>query len=108
MADNHLKGRSVGKSEFLTRDESHPITGMKYRHYEGKIYLVMFLAMNAETKEGLVIYRLADYSEEKIHARSVQSWCGRVEDAPRFTRLYPAGRGYLPSSSSRPANEQVG
>lgn len=59
-----------------------------YRHYKGRLYLVIDCATHTETGEELVIYR-ALYGEYGLWARPKKMFLGKVtvdgREIPRFT-----------------------
>lgn len=58
-----------------------------YKHYKNKLYKVLFIATNSETKEDEVVYQ-AMYGDEKIWVRSLAMFLEEVEvdgeKMPRF------------------------
>ena len=62
----------------------------KYRHYKGKEYEVLAVALHSETMERMVVYR-ALYGEGQVWVRPAAMWAEIVEtDAgkvPRFIRI---------------------
>jgi hypothetical protein len=66
-----------------------------YRHYKGKVYMVLAIAKHSETLENLIMYR-AMYDDEKFGpyaywVRPVEMFLEEVEVdgqmVPRFTRM---------------------
>lgn len=53
-------------------------TGSKYRHFKGKEYLVLYMAMHSETLEELVVYQ-ALYGEFGIWVRPLTMFLEQVE-----------------------------
>src|SRR5262245_53348151 len=74
----------------------------RYRHYKGKEYTVLGVALHSETKEELVIYR-PEYGERGLWVRPKQMFLETLEvdgrPVPRFQHI--AGQG----DGSRPAVE---
>ena len=62
----------------------------RYRHFKGKEYEVLSLALHSETLEPMVVYR-ALYDEGTIWVRPAAMWNEPVERdgivQPRFTRI---------------------
>lgn len=62
----------------------------RYRHFEGKEYLVLYTARHSETLEPMVVYQ-ALYGERGIWVRPAAMWGEHVEregySGPRFTYL---------------------
>jgi hypothetical protein len=62
----------------------------RYRHYKGKIYIVLGVARHSETGEELVVYR-QDYGAHELWVRPKQMFLGTVhvngEQRPRFECL---------------------
>lgn len=50
----------------------------KYKHFKGKMYQVLFIAIHSETEEPLVIYK-ALYGEYQIWARPLKMFTEIVE-----------------------------
>ena len=62
----------------------------KYRHYKGKLYEVLGVALHEETLEKLVVYR-ALYGRRQLWARPLNVFIGKVivngSKMPRFRRI---------------------
>ena len=62
----------------------------RYRHFKGKDYEVMGVAVHSETLEPMVVYR-ALYGEGGLWVRPAAMWSEQVEregySGPRFTFL---------------------
>ena len=62
----------------------------RYRHYKGKEYTVLGVALHSETKEELVVYR-QEYGEHGLWVRPKQMFLETVkvdgQDVPRFQHL---------------------
>ena len=62
----------------------------RYRHFKGKEYEVMGVAVHSETLEPMVVYR-ALYGEGGLWVRPAAMWSEQVEregySGPRFTFL---------------------
>jgi hypothetical protein len=52
--------------------------GIRYRHFKGKEYLVLYLAKNSETLEDMVVYR-ALYGERGVWVRPLSMFLESVE-----------------------------
>jgi hypothetical protein len=92
-----------------------PLVGEIYRHYKGNFYEIVAKATHTETKEELVIYRCVavvsdvnqritlDHSNEynrvvslnKLWARPVKMFMGRVEHNPALYRFYQIEKDYF-------------
>lgn len=61
----------------------------KYRHFKGKEYLVLDVALHTETEEELVIYR-ALYGKCKLYARPKEIFLSKVdkEKYPKVEQEY--------------------
>ena len=70
----------------MTREEALPkiLVGGRYQHYKGGIYIVDFLAINAETNEPMVVYHSNESNE--TYTRPVERWLENV-NVPRFKLL---------------------
>lgn len=69
------------------------IPGKYYRHFKGKIYKVIGIALHTETNEQLVIYQ-AQYDDFKLFARPLEMFAGLVDpteypDAKQRYRFEP-------------------
>ena len=64
----------------------------RYRHFKGKEYEVLCLAMHSETMEKMVVYR-ALYGERGVWVRPASMWNETVtrdgKTYRRFTRIEP-------------------
>ena len=62
----------------------------RYRHYKGKEYMVLGVALHSETQEELVVYR-QEYGDQRLWVRPKQMFQETVEvdgqAAPRFQYL---------------------
>ena len=62
----------------------------RYRHYKGKEYTVLGVALHSETQEELVVYR-QEYSDHGLWVRPKQMFLETVEvdgqAVPRFQHL---------------------
>ena len=62
----------------------------RYRHYKGKEYTVLGVALHSETKEELVVYR-QEYGEHGLWVRPKEMFLETVkvdgQDVPRFQHL---------------------
>ena len=62
----------------------------RYRHYKGKEYTVLGVALHSETQEELVVYR-QEYGEDRLWVRPKQMFQETVEVdgqvVPRFQYL---------------------
>jgi hypothetical protein len=72
---------------------SHPMTTVqpgRYRHYKGKEYPVLGVALHSETQEELVVYR-QEYGDHGLWVRPKQMFLETVEvdgqAEPRFQYL---------------------
>ena len=65
----------------------------RYRHFKGREYLVMGLALHSETLERMVVYK-ALYDDEALWVRPLSMWTElvSVDDrlVPRFTWIADA------------------
>lgn len=69
----------------------------RYRHYKGKDYEVIGLALHSETNEKMVVYRALykseEFGENAIWVRPLSSFTETVEfegkPVPRFTKIEP-------------------
>jgi hypothetical protein len=65
----------------------------RYRHYKGKLYVVLGVARHSETEEELVVYR-QDYGERALWVRPKAMFEETIEvngrRIPRFDFLGPA------------------
>ena len=65
----------------------------RYRHFKGREYLVIGLALHSETLETMVVYK-ALYDDEALWVRPISMWTERaaVEDrlVQRFTWIAEA------------------
>ena len=59
-------------------EQASPVITGRYRHFKGKEYEVLGLALHSETLEEMVIYR-ALYSDGKIWVRPLSMWNETVE-----------------------------
>ena len=63
-----------------------------YRHFQGGIYEVLFVAKNSETLEDMVVYR-ANYGEHGVWVRPLSMWNETVErDGKTFKRFEYIGK----------------
>lgn len=67
----------------------------RYRHYKGKVYIVMGVARHSETEEELVVYR-QDYGDHDLWVRPKSMFLERVEVdghlQPRFHLIEANGQ----------------
>lgn len=61
-----------------TADELAGIKPGRYRHFKGNEYEVLYVAMNSETMEPMVVYR-ALYGDPRVWVRPASMWNEDVE-----------------------------
>ncbi|MBE5948722.1 MAG: DUF1653 domain-containing protein [Lachnospiraceae bacterium] len=71
-------------------DEQRLYAGERYRHYKGKLYQIVAVAMHTETEEDMVVYQ-ALYGDYKVFARPHKMFFETVKNAdgnmvPRFAK----------------------
>ena len=63
---------------------------VRYRHFKGNEYRLLFVATHSETREPMVVYQ-ALYGEKGLWVRPAAMWTERVErdgySGPRFRYL---------------------
>lgn len=68
------------------------VTPGRYRHFKGGEYEVLFIALDTETEEPVVVYQ-ALYGERGHWVRSLADFTAHVirgdYDGPRFSRVDP-------------------
>ena len=61
-----------------------------WKHFKGKLYRVMYVALHSETGEEMVVYQ-ALYGQRGMWVRPASMWLEHVErdgySGPRFVRL---------------------
>jgi putative hydrolases of HD superfamily len=61
----------------------------KYKHYKGKFYNVLSVAIDKETKEEMVVYQCLydtpDYGSQPVFVQPKKRFCEEVNGVPRFT-----------------------
>lgn len=69
-------------------DNPSVLIGGKYRHFKGKLYQVIGLALDSETMKRMVVYR-ALYGDHEMYVRPLSMWNEIVEKnnqkVPRFS-----------------------
>lgn len=59
----------------------YPEIGMKYRHYKGGLYEVLFLSKHTETNEIMVIYKSIHFGT--FYARPLENWNEEIQDGKK-------------------------
>ncbi len=70
-------------------DKDKIINGGLYRHYKGRFYRVLGLAIHSETEESLVIYHGINKitNQVDLFARPCIMWLEDVDGKPRFEKV---------------------
>ena len=67
-----------------------PRAGEFYRHFKDRLYQIINIATESETKESLVIYQ-ALYDDFKIYAREISNFMSKV-DREKYPDIYRSYR----------------
>lgn len=67
-----------------------PMSGQVWRHWKGKAYRVLGMALDAETTEPLVLYRDTENELAPIWARPLTEWHHQVTASKRRFELLRA------------------
>lgn len=79
LSDDELKKRLEQTAQIVK-------IGGNYRHYKGKDYQVINIALDEESLEPCVIYK-ALYGHQNTFVRKLSVWTSKVDGNSRFTYL---------------------
>lgn len=63
--------------------------GKRYKHFKGKIYMILAIATHSETNEKFVVYQ-ALYGDKKVYVRPYDMFISKVDKSkyPNVKQLY--------------------